>query len=209
MNSEYDSFASDFSATRKNAWPEFNLLFPLLIKQDRILDLGCGNGRLRNFLDKKIIPKGNYFGFDISDELLKIARENNPQDHFFRGNFAKKLPFGDENFDIVTAVASFHHLLNKKDQNSFLQESSRVLKPKGLIFITTWKLPRKHFWPNILKGRFKNWLIPFGKEKFPRIYRKTSERELRKLLKKNGFKIKYCQLFREKNFVIIGQKQTP
>jgi ubiquinone/menaquinone biosynthesis C-methylase UbiE len=206
MNSEYDAFAADFSATRKNAWPEFELLFPLLKKQDRILDLGCGNGRLRNFLEPDLIPAGNYFGLDVSDELLKIARQNHSQDHFFRGNFADKLPFGDENFDVVTAIASFHHLLNKKDQHNFLQESYRVLKPKGQIFMTTWKLPQKHFWNNLKKGRLKNWLIPFGKEKFPRIYRKTSQRELGKLLKKNGFKILYCELFREKNFVAIGEK---
>ena len=84
-----------------------------LKKQDRILDLGCGNGRLRNFLEKDLIPAGNYFGLDISDGLLQIARQNHSMDHFFRGNFAQKLPFGDENFDIVTAIASFHHLLNK------------------------------------------------------------------------------------------------
>jgi len=61
MNSEYDAFAADFSATRKNSWPEFELLFPLLKKQDRILDLGCGNGRLRNFLATDLIPTGNFF----------------------------------------------------------------------------------------------------------------------------------------------------
>lgn len=206
MKSEYDKFANAFSDTRKNAWPEFEILFTLLKKQDRILDLGCGNGRLRNFLNNEIIPEGNYFGFDVSEGLLKIARKKFPNDHFFRGNFAQKLPFGDENFDIVTGIASFHHLLNKKDQNFFLQESLRVLKPKGLIFLTTWNLPKKHFWPNILKGRFKNWLIPFGKEKFPRIYRKTSKKELIKFLTKNGFKVFHCELFREKNFIIIGEK---
>ncbi len=206
MNSEYDAFAADFSATRKNAWPEFELLFPLLKKQDRVLDLGCGNGRLRDFLKQNLIPPGNYFGFDLSEQLLQIARQNHPQDHFFRGNFAEKLPFGDENFDIVTAIASFHHLLNKKDQNNFLTEVSRVLKPKGQIFMTTWNLPKKFFWPNFWRGRFKNWLIPFGREKFPRIYRKTSKRELEKLLKKNGFKVLYCELFRGKNFVVIGEK---
>ncbi len=205
-NSEYDAFAADFSATRKNSWPEFELLFPLLKKQDRLLDLGCGNGRLRKFLDEKIIPVGNYFGLDLSEELLKIARQNYPQDHFFRGNFAQKLPFGDENFEIITAIASFHHLLNKKDQDSFLEESWRVLKPHGKIFLTTWKLPRKYFWPNFWQGRFKNWLIPFGKEKFPRIYRKTSKPELKKLLQKNNFKVLYCELFRDKNFVVIGEK---
>ena len=43
MKSEYDRFAGDFSQTRNRTWPEFELLHPLIHRQDRILDIGCGN----------------------------------------------------------------------------------------------------------------------------------------------------------------------
>lgn len=208
MKTEYDAFAHDFSATRKNAWPEFEILLQNIRKNDRILDLGCGNGRLRTFLEEVIIPSGNYFGLDVSEKLLQIARENFPRDHFFHGNFAQKLPFGSDNFEIVVSIAAFHHLLNKKDQIIFLKECHRILKPGGKIFITTWKLPRKYFWHNILRGRFKNWNIPFGKEKLPRTYRRVSDKELSKLLKKTDFRVIFSKLERERNYVALGEKKV-
>jgi ubiquinone/menaquinone biosynthesis C-methylase UbiE len=203
--SEYDAFAQDFSKSRQAGWPEFELLRPLVKKGNRVLDLGCGNGRLRTFLTDCGTKEGEYFGFDASEELLKIARENNPHDHFFHGNFGEKLPFGADQFDVVAAVASFHHLLSMQEQQLFFAEVFRVMKPNGKLFLTTWKLPRKYFWKNFWK---KNWNIPFGKDKCPRTYRKTSRRELTRLAKKSGFTVKSCTLFREKNFVLIAEKKS-
>lgn len=205
--SQYDQFAKDFHCTRQKSWPEFEIIMPYMQKNDRVLDLGCGNARFRNALDLQLIPEGNYFGLDISEELLKFARAEYPRDHFFRGNFASTLPFGADNFDMVVSIAAFHHLLNPKDQCSYIAECYRVLKPGGIIFLTAWKLPDKYFWQNILMGRFKNWIIPFGPEKHPRTYRRTSARELKKLLKKVGFEVLRGELFRGRNFVVLGRKK--
>ena len=204
--SQYDTFAKDFHQTRQHSWSEFDIILPYIKKFDRVLDLGCGNGRFRNALDLQLIPEGNYFGFDISEELLNFARGQWPKDHFFRGDFANNLIFGAENFDVIVSIAAFHHLLRKQDQCNFLAECYRVLKPGGVLFLTTWKLPDKYFWPNILRGRFKNWLIPFGTEKHPRTYRKTSANELRKLLAKSGFNVLKSELFMNRNFIAIGKK---
>jgi len=206
MTNDYDPFAKNFSQTRHYGWPEFEHLFPYLKRGQRVLDLGCGNGRLRQFISNKIISEGGYYGLDLSNELLKIARNKYPHDHFFHGNFSEKLPFGAENFEIITAIASFHHILNASEQNRFLQEAHRVLKKNGIIFITTWKLPNKWFWPNILRGNWKNWLIPFGVEKFPRIYRRISPSEMKKKMKKNGFKVIVCDYFDGKNLITIAKK---
>jgi ubiquinone/menaquinone biosynthesis C-methylase UbiE len=201
--SEYDAFAKNFSQARQAGWPEFELLRPLVKKGERVLDLGCGNGRLRSFLNECKIDPGAYFGLDASKELLKIAQQEHRSDHFFHGSFGKNLPFGTDQFDIITAIASFHHLLNKQEQQHFFAEVFRVMKPEGRLFLTTWKLPRKYFWKNFGK---KNWNIPFGKEEHPRTYRKTSARELTCLAKKSGFTVKSCILFRDKNFVLIAKK---
>lgn len=201
--SEYDAFANQFSQSRQAGWPEFELLRPLIHPGEKFLDLGCGNGRLRKFLNKSGVQDGAYFGLDASEELLNIAREYNPRDHFFRGNFGKMLPFGADQFEVIAAIASFHHLLSKQEQKLFFSEVFRVMKPGGRLFLTTWKLPKKYFWKNFGK---KNWNIPFGKEQHPRTYRKTSVKELTHLAKKSGFSVKSCTLFREKNFVLIAEK---
>jgi len=206
--SEYDVFAKKFSETRNYTWNEFKFFLPEINKMDRVLDLGCGNARLRKDISKEFVPEGNYFGFDFSDELLKIARKKNPKDHFFKGDFAKTLPFGGENFEMVISIAAFHHLLNKKDQQNFLKECFRILKPGGKIFITTWILPKKYFWMNFWKGRVftKNWIVPFGEKKHKRTYRWVSEKELKKLLKKAGFKVSIAKRFEERNFIAFAEK---
>ena len=187
--SEYDSFASDFSETRDRPWPEFRFFMDDIKTGQRVLDLGCGNARLRQFLPPELIRPGDYFGFDVSEKLLNIARKSAPKDAFFRGDFGKNLPFGSQNFDWVISIAAFHHLLDKKSQQKFLSESHRVLKPGGQIFITTWVLPKKYFWSNFFAGRAlsKNWIIPFGKDKHPRTYRDVRAKTLEKLLKKTRF----------------------
>lgn len=203
--SQYDAFAQDFSQTRQRSWPEFELLYPLLKKNDRICDLGCGNARLRMFLDPQIIPEGNYYGLDISEELLKIGRSEFPKDHFFRGDFTSSLPFGDDQFDHVTAVASFHHILSKKEQHLFLSECRRILRPGGTLFVTTWILPKKYKWNNILSGRWKNWIIPFGLEKHPRTYRNVTKGELKRLLKAHKYTDIQVSEFEGRNLVVLAQ----
>lgn len=207
-NSQYDKFAKDFSATRGQSWNEFDLVFPEIKKGEKLLDLGCGNGRFRKFLGTDKVAEGAYFGLDLSDGLLGIARQNYPRDHFFRGSFGEKLPFGGDNFENIVAIASFHHLTTPKEQQMFLSECYRVLRPGGMIFITTWILPRKYFWDNLWSGRVfsKNWLIPFGKEKHPRIYRKVTEKDLKKLLKKSGFTVKKSEKFQGRNYIALAEK---
>jgi len=207
---EYDQFADDFSATRDRAWPEFDIFMPAIKSGQRILDLGCGNGRLRKFLPTELIRPGDYFGFDISEKLLQIARKANPKDAFFRGNFGNSLPFGAQNFDWVISIAAFHHLLDKPSQKKFLNESKRVLKPGGKIFITTWVLPKKYFWKNFWSGRVfsKNWIIPFGKEKHPRTYRKVTEKDLSRLLRKAGFTILKVEKFEDRNYTVLAKKSA-
>ena len=209
--SHYDAFATDFSSTRQHEWPEFQYAIQRLKKGDRVLDLGCGNGRLRKFLDIQLVPKGHYFGFDISENLLDLARQTNPEDHFFRGNFAERLPFGNDNFDVIVGIASFHHLLTKADQLACLSELHRVLKPHGHLVLTTWKLPQKHFWRNLKQpdfwlSRWKNYLVPFGAKKHPRFYRLVPDTELGRLLVKSGFEVLQSELVRGRNWVVVGRK---
>jgi len=204
--SEYDYFASQFDQTRSHAWPEFQLLFPHIKQNDHICDLGCGNGRLRKFLDPKVIPPGNYTGLDISEELLTIAKNKYTAETFIQESFTNPLPFPNGSFEIVTAIASFHHILNHSEQLLFLEECHRILKPSGTLFFTTWILPKKHKWPNYLKGRYKNWNIPFGKQKHPRTYRNVTKKELKRILGKSHFSKFKITEFTQRNRVILAQK---
>ena len=70
----YEEIAGSFSQTRTNRpWPELLKLTEPVNAGDRILDVGCGNGRLAEALTGK---KVSYLGLDSSEKLIEIARRN-------------------------------------------------------------------------------------------------------------------------------------
>lgn len=215
-SAQYDAFAQDFSQSRAHAWPEFILVEDALrqIQKEKktqkiqLLDLGCGNGRLYQYIPSDLKSHIEYIGADISSGMLAQAQQKYPEASFVKQDFSQKWQWAPGSFDIIVSIAAFHHLLDHPSQNFFLQEAHRVLSKKGKIFLTTWIFPEKHFWPNFWSGRVftKNWNIPFGKEKHPRTYRQVTDNDLCRLFEKNNFEIKYSTDFKRRNYIALGEK---
>ncbi len=194
---DYDLFAKDFSSARTHEWPDFKFFEKIIQKDDFILDLGCGNGRLTPFILRySAIP----FGLDISEKLLELARQKYPETEFKKGLMQKRLPYENDFFNSVFLIASFHHLKNKKDRFKTLSEIHRVLKKDGKLAITVWNLlSQKKYEPQRKKARIKAFfnpfwdqkdlIIPFGKGKAPRYYYAFDYEELENLLKESFFEI--------------------
>ena len=99
------------------------------VKGKRILDAGCGPGRH----SKKLIAKGaSVTGIDISDEMVRIAKERcGPKADFWRADF-ERVEFERASFDLIIASLS---LMYSRDINRVLRNFGGWLKPKGrLIF---------------------------------------------------------------------------
>ncbi len=199
---EYDAFAADFHATRNRPWPEFELLKQYIKPKAKVLDVGCGNGRLRHYLPNEVI----YTGMDISEKLIKIAQKEHPNASFVQHDFVNIWPQEMTHFDVIVGIASYHHILSKAQQQQFLENALAALQPGGILFLTTWKLPQKHRIANWTRGRFVNWNVPFQGHK--RIYRKTSARTLRSDLKRAGFSVLRADCPFGRNFVAVGQKPS-
>ena len=73
-------------------------------------------------------------GIDLSDALLKIARERNPSATLLNQDM-ENLPFRDKSFDLVTGFNSFQYA---EDFMKVLKEIRRVLKDDGKLVISTW-----------------------------------------------------------------------
>jgi SAM-dependent methyltransferase len=92
----------------------------------RILDVGCGTGRMLSELGRL----GRATGLDLSDEALRFCRERG-----HRGVLKAdvlRLPFDDDRFDVVTAMDVLEHI---EDHVGALRECRRVLAPGGRMFI--------------------------------------------------------------------------
>lgn len=111
---------------------ELEKFFPLVKPHGKILDIGCAAGRYSRALKDKGFE---VVGIDLSEELLKIAKKENPDIPFILADM-RKLPFLNESFDSVCAIAVLHHL-EKHDMDGALQEMRRVLKPGGILWVST------------------------------------------------------------------------
>jgi ubiquinone/menaquinone biosynthesis C-methylase UbiE len=120
---------------------------------DRILDVGCGIGRMAVPLTDYLTPDGEYWGFDIVAEGIDWCNQHISSKynnfHFFYcdiynecyNSIRKKLavdyqfPFRDDYFDFVFLTSVFTHMLPSAMEN-YLSEISRVLKTGATCFIT-------------------------------------------------------------------------
>lgn len=140
----------------------------------KVLDVGCGTGRLVRYLNQKGFRA---FGTDIEDWALKYARKINKRGVILKAG-ATKLPFESKSLDLVSCLSVVEHL-SKKDGVIFIKEAKRVLKKNGFIFLIT---------PNFASPmRYilgKKW---FGYSDPTHIYF-YKPGSLEKILKKNGFK---------------------
>jgi ubiquinone/menaquinone biosynthesis C-methylase UbiE len=97
----------------------------------RVLDVGCGTGRLAAVLAERYGCK--VWGVDRSPEMLEVARGRVPAGVGLKVGEAEDLPFRDGWFERATMTLVFHHL----DPDQAVPELWRVLVPGGcLAFLT-------------------------------------------------------------------------
>ena len=134
----------------------FNYLqAPLLSLLDKsknqcILDLGCGNGYLVNYL----ISQGyNVFGTDASEEGINIAKQANPDRFFIQDLSTGELPgeLQNLNFDTIISTEVIEHLY---DPEGFIRFCKQALNGKGEIILST---PYHGYFKNLTLSLFNKW----------------------------------------------------
>lgn len=121
-------------STNRQGW--FNWLFNQIdfSKVNRLLELGCGNGKL--WQENKIdLRNREIFLSDISEGMVEEVRNKLGSDFNCIVADAEKIPFKDEYFDSIIAN---HVLFYLNDLNLGLKEISRVLKPNGILYCSTY-----------------------------------------------------------------------
>ena len=100
----------------------------------RILDLGCGAGRMLRWL-VDFAPEREIWGTDVSAEhILWCQRHLSPPFRFVTTTSCPHLPFEDRYFDLVYAGSVFTHISELAD--AWLLEIRRVLRPGGAAYLT-------------------------------------------------------------------------
>lgn len=210
IRQDYNQMAERFSRARELIWNEMRFLFDhYLMAGDRVLDLGCGNGRFYQLFKNHNV---DYIGIDNSEKLIEIAKKNCP-DVRFQVAGGLNIPFPNNYFNKVYSIALLHHIPSKEFRLKFLAEMKRVLEPQGLLIFTVWNLWQKR--------KTRNLIFKFG---FSKIFGKSqldfedilmewegardcyfhafTKKELESLTKEAGFKIK------KRGEVLVGGKKA-
>lgn len=216
----YDRIAEKFSDTRKRFWENLEFIKDYSAQGDRILDYGCGNGRLLELFSDKAV---DYTGLDISGKMVNIAQEKyrNPMVKIRKITSFDSLTFPGNYFNVVYSIAVFHHLPSRALRQKVAKELHRVTRPGGFIIIAVWNLWQKKYfknilinWGNKLLGRSRlDWndcWIDFKDNQgniFNRYHHAFRENELRNIFLEAGFAEKKSGVLNKKNIIFVGRKQ--
>jgi len=113
----------------------------------KILDLGCGSGRHTVFLAKYGFE---VYGIDIAPKGIKMTgdwlRKEKLKANLKIGSIYKRLPYRNNFFDAIISTQTIHHQRIQAIRRA-IKEIERILRPKGLIFITVRKRKFRKFYP--------------------------------------------------------------
>jgi trans-aconitate 2-methyltransferase len=132
----YQWDAQDYArnSSQQKVWA-FELIQHLNLSGDEtILDVGCGDGKITAEIAARL-PNGSVTGIDISEDMVRLARQSYPPETFtnlhFQQEDANRLPFVAK-FTTVFSNATLHWL---RDPRPALQGIGRSLKPGGRILL--------------------------------------------------------------------------
>ena len=179
----------------------------LLGPSSRVLDIGCGSGRLAIPLTKYLVS-GEYEGFDVVNAAIRwctrhvtkrhanfhfkhVSLKNS--DYSFRGEKAANFvfPYRESRFDCVVAYSLFTHLTWEEMRN-YIRQSYRVLSPGGRLIGTFFMLNQaseaaQRENPDVLQFRYGEGPVRFVQRENPAFAVAVREDALVAFLRDCGF----------------------
>lgn len=137
----YESFQINYEKYYTNSigtaeWLRDHFKRHIDLKNKRILDWGCGPGRIIRHLPNVIGNECEYFATDYNKETIDWCSKNLPGIQFNQNTLVAQLPYNDNFIDVIYGISIFTHLSEQLHYDWF-NELYRVLKPNGILFLTT------------------------------------------------------------------------
>jgi ubiquinone/menaquinone biosynthesis C-methylase UbiE len=156
---------------------------------DIVLDVASGTGE-PGLTIATIVKDGKVIMTDLSEEMLKIARENavkrGIENIETRVCDVSELPFDDNTIDAISCRFGFMFF---PDMHLAAKEMARVLKPGGKIAVSVWNVAEKNFWVTAIGGTInKNMQLPPPPPGAPGMFRCAESGLIQHLFRQAGLK---------------------
>ena len=107
------------------------LVVPSLVRTDRLLDFGCGNGE---YTEQLAAHCGSAVGIDVSTPLIEAARARTRPDTIVRYEVGETPPT-DEHFDVVSCMGVLVCLLSDTEFVACIEALARCVRPGGTLLL--------------------------------------------------------------------------
>ncbi len=127
-------FVSDYSSRQLRGAETALIGMHRDLLQGRVLELGCGAGRLSGHL---IELGGQFHGIDLSPAMVDYCRAHYPGATFDTGDLRDLSPFPDESLDAVVATNNVLDVLDDAERREVLRDIRRILRPGGILSMSS------------------------------------------------------------------------
>jgi 2-polyprenyl-3-methyl-5-hydroxy-6-metoxy-1,4-benzoquinol methylase len=142
----YRDFASVFAESRTLDQPELQRVVELVAPGNRVLDVGCGHGRIAHLLDRRQTA-ATYLGLDFSAQFVRLAEEWAVDLEWVEAEF-RVVDLLDPHwsafldgqlFDVTLVLAVLHHIPAYANRLALMRQLRDHLAPGGRLVASTWQ----------------------------------------------------------------------
>lgn len=162
---------------------------------DRLIDMGCGTGRMLHEIVEHYPGRFLLFGLDLSGESIKQAGTLLGDHADLTTGDVEDLPYPDNTFDYMLCMHSFHHYPNPVQS---LAEMRRVMKIGGILLLVD------NNYPFMERIRINFSMMRRRHDKGD--VKMYSAGELQRLVRSAGFKISFSESIAEHSLMIKCKK---
>lgn len=136
----YESFQINYDkyyngGKKMAAWLATHFEKHIKLENKRILDWGCGPGRIIRHMPKIINNNCEFFGTDYNKKSIDWCSKNLSGISFNKNELKASLPYKDNTMDVIYGISIFTHLSEQMHYEWF-NELHRVLKPNGILLLS-------------------------------------------------------------------------
>ncbi|HFS66894.1 MAG TPA: class I SAM-dependent methyltransferase [Flavobacteriia bacterium] len=137
----YESFQMNYKkyyldGKKTSIWLKKILEKHIKLENKTILDWGCGPVRILRHLPETVNNNCEFYGTDYNPKTINWCKKNLKNINFNHNSLQAKLAYDNDFFDIIYGISIFTHL-SKPLHYDWFKELYRILKPNGILLLTT------------------------------------------------------------------------